>query len=76
MFTIFSWGFVKMPGLIFSLDIDGCLWFIAVKLLLAVISLALMAVFGILAIIVGGIVSWFVYPYAILQNFQHPEKIN
>ena len=30
---IFSWGFVSLPGLIFELSLDGCLWLITVKLL-------------------------------------------
>lgn len=30
---IFSWGFVKMPGLIFTLDLDGIIWLLTVKLL-------------------------------------------
>ena len=31
--AIFGWGFVTMPGLIFTLDLDGIIWFLTVKLL-------------------------------------------
>lgn len=71
--NIFSWGFVRMPGLIFSLDIDGCLWFITVKLLLALLGLALSVLCALLAIVVGCFVSIFVYPYALIKNIRHPE---
>ena len=72
--TIFSWGFVQMPGLIFTLDIDGCLWFIIVKLSLALLGILLAILCAILAVVVGGFVSLFVYPYAIIKNIKHPEK--
>jgi len=73
---IFSWGFVKMPGLIFTLDIDGCLWFIATKILLAILAFLLAIAAAILAIIIGGVVSLFVYPYAITKNINHPDQTN
>ena len=31
--TIATWGFVKFPGLIFTLDLDGIIWLLTVKLL-------------------------------------------
>ena len=72
--SIFSWGFVRMPGLIFSLDLDGCLWFITVKLLLAILGFLLSVACAILAILIGGLVSLFVYPYALTKNIRYPEK--
>jgi len=74
--TIGSWGFVRMPGLIFSLDLDGCLWFLTVKLALFLISLALGLAFTLLAVIIGGFFSLFVYPFAIVKNFRNPEDID
>jgi len=74
--TIFSWGFVKMPGLIFELDLDGIVWLLTVKLLFWIAGIALALAFGLLGIILGGALSLFVYPFAIKKNFQHPEEIN
>lgn len=70
MLEIFSWGFVRMPGLIFTLDLDGILWLITVKLLFWVLGLILAVICGFLSIVVGFIVSLFVYPYAIYKSFR------
>ena len=72
---IFSWGFVKMPGLIFELDLDGIIWLLTVKLLFWLIGLLLAVVFGILGIALGLAVSIFVYPFALYKNIKHPEEI-
>lgn len=71
--TIFSWGFVRFPGLIFELDLDGIVWLLTVKLAFWVIGILLACAFGALAIILGGVMSLFVYPYAIRQNLAYPE---
>ena len=73
--TIFSWGFVRMPGLIFTLDIDGCLWFILTKIFLGLLGILLAILCAILAVVIGGFVSIFVYPYAITKNIKHPERV-
>jgi len=73
---IVSWGFVRMPGVIFDLDLDGCLWFITVKLSLAILSILLAILCTILALIIGGFVSLFVYPFAIMKNIKRPEEID
>lgn len=69
---IFSWGFVKMPGLIFELDLDGILWLLTVKLAFWILGIILAVICGILAIVVGLLVSVFVYPFAIYKNFKEP----
>lgn len=71
---IFSWGVVKMPGLIFSLDLDGIVWFLTVKLFLWLLGLLLGIACVILAISLGLFVSLFVYPFAIYKSYKHPEK--
>ena len=73
MGDIFSWAFVDFPGIIFSLDFDGLLFLIAVKILFFILGLLLMLLCGALAIVVGAVVSMFVYPYAIVKSFRHPE---
>ena len=71
---IFSWGFVRMPGLIFTLDLDGIIWLLTVKLLFWVIGILLALIAGMLAILLGATVSVFVYPFAIVKNFQNPYE--
>lgn len=73
--TIVSWSVRKMPGLIFSLDLDGIIWFITVKLTLAILGFIISALVFLLAITVGAILSVFVYPFAIRKNILHPEII-
>ena len=71
--TVFSWGFVTMPGLIFTLDLDGIIWLLTVKLLFWILGFILAALCGILAIALALIVSVFVYPFAIYKNIKHGE---
>ena len=73
MFEIFTWGFVKMPGLIFTLDLDGILWFLTVKLLFWILGIILAIVCGILAVAIGFVVSVFVYPFALYKNIKYGE---
>ena len=73
---IASWGFIKLPGLIFSLDLDGIIWFITVKLFFFFFLFAFSAACFSLAIALGLIVSVFVYPFALKKNFKNPELSN
>ena len=74
--AIFGWGFVTMPGLIFTLDLDGIIWFLTVKLLFWILGIVLAILCGILGIFVGLVMSLFVYPYALYQNIKHGEEDN
>ena len=71
---IFSWGFVRMPCLIFTLDLDGIIWLLTVKLLFWLLGIALAICTGILALILGGVVSVFVFPFALYKSIKHPEE--
>ena len=71
---IFSWGFVKFPGLIFTLDLDGIIWLITVKLLFWVLGLLIAILFGILAIALGLLISVVVYPFALVKNIRNGEE--
>ena len=71
---IFSWGFVRFPGLIFTLDLDGIIWLLAVKLLFWVIGFLLAALFGLLAIALGLLLSVVVYPFALGKNIRNGEE--
>ena len=74
--TVGSWGFVRFPGLIFSLDLDGIIWLLTVKLLFWILGFILAALCGILALVLGLVVSIFVYPYALVKNIREPEYTN
>ena len=71
--TIGSWG-IHLPGLIFSLDLEGIIWFLTVKLALFILGILGTIAMWTLAIALGGAISVFVYPFAIAKNFSHPEK--
>ena len=70
---VFSWGFVRMPGLIFTLDLDGIIWMLTVKLLFWILGIILAILCGILAIALGLILSLFVYPFALIKNIRGIE---
>ena len=70
---IWSWGFVKLPGLIFTLDLDGIIWLLTVKLLFWVIGFSLALVCGGISIGLGLLLSVFVYPFALYKSF-HPDE--
>jgi hypothetical protein len=72
--SICEWGFVRMPGVIFTLDLDGLIWLLTVKLLFWVIGIILAICCGILGIIVGMVVSVFVYPSALIKNLNGIEE--
>lgn len=67
---IFSWGFVKMPGLIFTLDLDGIIWLLTVKLLFWILGLVLAVLCGALAIALGLVMSIIVYPFALCKDIR------
>lgn len=64
---ILNWGFVKMPGLIFTLDLDGIIWLITVKLLFWILGIILAILCGLLGFVIASVVSVFVYPLCTLQ---------
>lgn len=71
---ILNWGFVKMPGLIFTLDLDGIIWLITVKLLFWILGIILAILCGLLGFVVASVVSVFVYPFALYNNIKHPDE--
>ena len=71
---IFSWGFIRFPGLIFTLDLDGIIWLITVKLLFWMLGFLIAILFGILAITLGLLISLVVYPFALVKNIRNGEE--
>lgn len=68
---ISMWGFVKMPGVIFSLDFDGLKFLIWIKVLFFILEILLAILAVILATYVCLIVSIFVYPLSLYRNLKY-----
>ena len=68
--VILSWGFIRMPGVIFTLDLDGIIWLLTVKLLFWVLGILLAILLGLLAVILGLFLSVFTYPFAIYWAYR------
>ncbi len=68
--AIASWGFVKMPGVIFEFSIDGFIFLIVIKIVLAI--LGFLIAFGAIVLATGlcMILSVVVYPFAVIRNFK------
>lgn len=71
---ILNWGFVKMPGVIFTLDLDGIVFLLTVKLLFWILGFILAIICGILAFVVASALSVFVYPFAIIKNIRNTHE--
>lgn len=67
-FTVASWGFVKMPGVIMEFSIDGIIAGIVVKIILWFFGLLIALAFAALATVIAVPLSFFVYPFAIRRN--------
>ena len=68
--TILSWGFIRMPGVIFTLDLDGIIWLLTVKLLFWVLGILLAILLGLLAVFLGLFLSVCTYPFAIYWAYR------
>lgn len=73
---IWSWGFVKFPGLIFSLSLDGIFWLLTVKLLFWIIGFILGAIALLFGIVLGLVVSVFVYPFALRKSYKESKLLS
>jgi DNA-binding XRE family transcriptional regulator len=69
-----SWGFVKLPGVIFSFSIDGLLFLIAAKVILFFIGLGIALVAGFVALILSLLMAGIVFPFSITNSFINPRK--
>lgn len=71
---ITSWGFVRLPGVIFSFDIDGLLFLITAKIILFFIGIGIAIVAGSFALVLSLLLSGFVLPFALFNAYTNPEK--
>jgi transcriptional regulator with XRE-family HTH domain len=65
-----SWGFVRMPGIIFSLSFDGLAFLIATKILFFLLGILLAFLAAAFATILAMSLSIFVYPFALSRNMK------
>jgi transcriptional regulator with XRE-family HTH domain len=72
-FDLSEFGFVKFPGLIFHLDLDGIIWFITVKLLFFILGIILAVAACALATAFCMALTIFVFPFALNKSIKHPE---
>ena len=70
--AVASWS-IRMPGLIFTLDLDGIIWFLTVKLILWLLGALISILCLMLAVVLGYVISIIVYPFAIVKSYRHPE---
>lgn len=68
-----SWGFVKMPGIIFSFSFDGIVFLIAMKILLFLLGIGLALLSAAFATLLAMGLSIFVYPFALIKNIKGIE---
>lgn len=72
---------IHWPGLIFTFDVDGCLWMIGMKLLFFFLGLLFGIVTGAIGIMLGLICAPFVFPFTmqkvhqIMQSGGDPEEV-
>jgi transcriptional regulator with XRE-family HTH domain len=70
---IASWGFVKLPGIIFEFSFDGLVFLIAMKILFFLLGLALALLAAAFATALAMALSIFVYPFALIKNIKCEE---
>lgn len=73
--TIAGFG-IKFPGIIFTLDINGIIFLILVKILFGIISIIISALALIAACLISGAFAIVYYPYILVISYKHPEDID
>ena len=61
---------INWPGLIFEFDVDGCLWYIGMKILFFLLGMLFGIVVGSIGITLGLIIAPFVFPYVLVKLHQ------
>lgn len=74
--TIFQFGFVRFPGLIFTCSLGGFIWAITMKLLFWILGIAVALLAGFFGIVIGGMLSVFVYPFALAKSYHSPADFD
>ena len=69
--SVAGFGFVKMPGVIFSLSFNGIIFLIVTKIILFLISVSIGVFFAIFGTILSALLSVIGYPLALYRNFHY-----
>lgn len=69
-------GFVKMPGIIFTFDIGGFIFLIAMKILFAILGFLIGLAVFLAATAIAYFLSLFAYPLAIYRNHNEMPELN
>lgn len=70
---IVTWGFVDMPGIIFTADLDGVIFLIVMKIFFFFLSIIIALLVAAFATVLSVILSVFVYPFALCKNLKGKE---
>ncbi|MDE6242229.1 MAG: helix-turn-helix domain-containing protein [Anaeroplasmataceae bacterium] len=73
--TIAGFG-IKFPGIIFTLDLNGIISFILIKILFGIISFIISGIMLIAACLISGAFAIIYYPYILVISYKHPEDID
>ena len=67
--VVLSWSAktIQWPGLIFTFDVDGCLWLIGMKLLFWILGLLFGLVTGAFGTLIGIVCAPFVFPFQVVK---------
>lgn len=74
MFFFFLKSF-KMPGVIFTLDLDGIIFLILVKVFGAILSVLLSVVFFLIGLIITPLFSLVIFPFALIKRIAEGKKL-
>ena len=67
---ISSWGFIRLPGIIFEFSFDGLIFLITTKIILFILAMVLAILAASFATVIAMVLSIFVYPFALRRNFK------
>lgn len=73
--TIAGFG-IRFPGIIFSLDIDGIVFLIVMKVIFAILAAIISFFAFIAACLISGALAIVYYPYILVISYKHPEDID
>lgn len=67
---------IKFPGIIFTFDLDGFIFLIALKILFAILGFILGVILFLVGVAIGSLVAAFVFPFHMARlNYQIKENI-
>ena len=65
----------NMPGIIFSLDLDGIIWFICVKLTLSFLAITLSVVWFLIGLVISSVFAAFYFPFGLAEWLKEKREL-